>query len=353
MRFLCFGAGAIGSYIGGSLALDGHTVVFLERPEQAERLRAGGLAILQGGQARRLNSPILTTGMDSALTAGPFDAAILAVKAFDTAALAETLAPFRMALPPVMCFQNGVENEAILAAALGPEKVISGTVTTAIGKRGPGEIVVERLRGVGLANEHILAPSLVAILDHAGLNARMYASAPAMKWSKMFTNLVANASSAILDMPPGAIFAHPGLFTLEIRMLREALQVMRAQGIPVVDLPATPVRALAWAVSALPSALSRPLLRPLLAKGRGNKMPSFHIDLHAGRGKSEVDYLNGAVVRFGRRFGVPAPVNQALTETLLALTRGEIPLDHFRGRPERLLALVNKAAMELSDNPIS
>ena len=67
-------------------------------------------------------------------------------------------------------------------------------------------------------------------------------------------------------------------------------------------------------------------------------MPSFHIDLHQGRGKSEVDYLNGAVVRFGQRFSVPTPVNRLLTETLLALTCGEIPIDTFAHRPAEFLA---------------
>jgi 2-dehydropantoate 2-reductase len=66
-------------------------------------------------------------------------------------------------------------------------------------------------------------------------------------------------------------------------------------------------------------------------------MPSFHIDLHAGRGKSEVDYLHGAVVRAGAKVNVPTPVNNMLTETLLALTNKVIPLEEFAHQPEKLL----------------
>jgi 2-dehydropantoate 2-reductase len=66
------------------------------------------------------------------------------------------------------------------------------------------------------------------------------------------------------------------------------------------------------------------------------KMPSFHIDLHSGRGKSEVDYLNGAVVRFGERLNIPTPVNQWLNQTLLELTRGSLPLDEYSQKPEKL-----------------
>ena len=158
-----------------------------------------------------------------------------------------------------------------------------------------------------------------------------------MKWSKMLTNLGANASSAILDMSPVEIFAHPGLYRLEIGQLRESLQVMAAEGSKVVDLPGTPVRLLAFAVRYLPLAVSRPLLGRAIGGGRGGKMPSFHIDLHAGRGKSEVGFLNGAVVQAGERTNIPTPVNNLLYEKLRALTRGDIPIEHYRGKPEKLI----------------
>lgn len=70
-------------------------------------------------------------------------------------------------------------------------------------------------------------------------------------------------------------------------------------------------------------------------------MPSFHIDLYSGRGRSEVDWLNGAVVRFGKKAGVATPVNKVLTETLQALTIGELPLNTYAGQPEKFLALIS------------
>jgi 2-dehydropantoate 2-reductase len=69
-------------------------------------------------------------------------------------------------------------------------------------------------------------------------------------------------------------------------------------------------------------------------------MPSFHIDLHSGRKGNEVAYLNGAVVRAGQRVGVDTPVNATLTETLMSLGGGEMPLSSFRNQPEKLLARV-------------
>jgi 2-dehydropantoate 2-reductase len=158
-----------------------------------------------------------------------------------------------------------------------------------------------------------------------------------MKWSKMLTNLLANASSAILDMTAHEIFQVSSLYHMEIRMLKEALAVMKAQGINPVDLPGTPVKMLAMAAK-YPEFLTKPLMINAVGSGRGRKMPSFHIDLHIGRGKSEVDYLNGAVVRAGQKYGIPTPVNKMLTEILLALTSGEIIMDAYSENPEKLLA---------------
>ena len=341
LRFLCFGVGAIGTYLGGSLALAGHKVVFVERPSVAAEVRAGGLTLDLGtGGARRVEHPQVVESLEAALADGPFDAALLAVKAFDTQSVIDSLRPFIAVLPPVLSFQNGVENEPLLASLLGHERVIAGTVTTAVGRKGPGSIIVERLRGIGVATNHPLGLTLQSVLDAAGLRARGYANPHAMKWSKMLTNLLANASSAILDLPPAQIFADPGLFAMEVHQLREALRVMAAQGIPVVDLPSTPVRALALAVRGLPPRFSQPLLRRAVGGGRGAKMPSFHIDLYGGRGKSEVDYLNGAVARFGKRLHIETPINTTLTQILLQLTNGDLPLDTYTHQSKKLLAAI-------------
>ncbi len=337
LSLLVFGAGAIGTYVGGSLALTGNRVVFLERPAVAETLRSRGLTLTLPDGKRHIPAPQVAASLEEALSLGDFDAALFALKSFDTRPALEGMRSHWNALPPVLCLSNGVENETFLAEALGEGRVIAGTVTSAIGRQAAGNVTLERLRGIGIAAGHPLSERLAAAFDTAGLNPRLYPRATDMKWSKMLTNLLANATSAILDMTPAEIFAHPGLYRLEMRQLREALAVMRAQDIGVVDLPGTPVRALAFAARFLPAAVSRPLLGRAVGKGRGSKMPSFHIDLHSGRGQSEVAYLNGAVARFGERYGVPTPVNRLLTDILLALTRGEIPLERYARKPEALL----------------
>jgi 2-dehydropantoate 2-reductase len=101
---------------------------------------------------------------------------------------------------------------------------------------------------------------------------------------------------------------------MEMRQVRECLRVMAVLRIPVVDLTGD-TRASAGLVCPQPAPSCQPAAAAAVWAKGGDKMPSFHIDLHSGRGLSEVDYLNGAVVRFGERHQ-GAPVNYFLNETL-------------------------------------
>jgi 2-dehydropantoate 2-reductase len=349
LKVLSFGAGAIGTYIGGSLALAGHQVVFVENPAVVEELRERGLRLdltlderRKTNEAFRVTPPsfLIVSSLEDALRYGPFDIALFALKSFDTEAALEGMKPYVDKLPPVLCLSNGVSNEPAIAKVLGSDKVVYGTVTSAVGRRGAGDIVLEKLRGVGVAKGHPLSEKLNNALDKALLNSQLFDDAASMKWSKMLTNLLANPTSAILDMTAAEVFGNRDLYKLEIAMLRECLAVMEEQHIKVVDLPGTPVRALAFATK-LPLWLSKPFLSRAAGAGRGGKMPSFHIDLHAGRGKSEVQYLHGEVVRAGEKCNVPTPVNKVLTETLTALTNKEIPPEEFAHRPEKLLEKIS------------
>ena len=346
MKILTLGAGAIGTYVGGSLALAGSQLVFLERADKVNQLRERGLRLdLTADERRRTKEVtivrpsafVAVTSLEDALRYGPFDLVLFALKSYDTPAALETLKPYADKMPPFLCLSNGLSNERLIADALGKDKVIPGTVTTAVGRRGAGDIVLERLRGIGIAKVTPFAEELFIAFENALLNPRLFDDAESMKWSKLLTNLIANPTSAILDMTAAEILANKKLYRLEVEMLRECLAVMQAQGINVVDLPGTPVRALAFAAR-LPLWLSKPFLSRAAGAGRGNKMPSFHIDLHAGRPNSEVEYLHGEVVRAGVQFKVPTPVNKMLTETLLALVRKEIPINEFAKKPEKLVA---------------
>jgi 2-dehydropantoate 2-reductase len=200
-----------------------------------------------------------------------------------------------------------------------------------------GQAQVRKRRGIGIAGSHQLVNELLLDLERSGLSPRHYQDEKAMKWSKLITNLLGNASSAILDLSPAEIYAHKDLYQVEISQIKEALRVMQLMDISAVNLPGIPVKVLAGVVKFLPGPVSQPLLSRLIGSGRGEKMPSFHIDLYSGRGESEVDQLNGAVVRAGKQVNCPTPVNNFLTMTLTSLLAGDLPLDRYQGKPELFL----------------
>src|SRR5512137_1769466 len=158
MRYLVYGAGAVGGYLGGSLALAGFPVVFFDRPEIVRELNAHGLVLERRGEARRLEALSLASRLGR-LPTRP-DVILLTVKAYDCAAAAEQI---RTSLPmtvPVVCVLNGIGNEATLAAALGAEQVIAASLTSAIQRLDVGLLRVEKDRGIGLAAGHSIAHSL-------------------------------------------------------------------------------------------------------------------------------------------------------------------------------------------------
>lgn len=345
LKILAIGAGAIGTYIGGSLANVGNKVIFVDQPAMVERLNNQGIFLdltknpnLGGESKIHLHPPEVefSPSLSDALDKDNFDLAIFALKSFDTQPALESMKKDLNRLPPILCLQNGVDNEKIIANYVGEDRVIHGTVTSAIGRLDVGNIVLEKLRGVGLFAGHPISLTLFEQMSLAGLLPVMFNNALEMKWSKMLTNLISNASSAILNLSPIEIFSNKELTRMEMTQLDECLRVMNAMKLKPVDLPGTPVRLLVASVR-LPLWLTQPLFRKILGGGRGGKMPSFHIDLASGRGKSEVSYLNGAVVREGARLGISTPVNNFLEKTLIAMTLNELPRNTYASNWEMFL----------------
>jgi 2-dehydropantoate 2-reductase len=336
MRFLILGAGAIGTYLGVSLASTGQEVVFLERKKDLEALRQRGLDLQIGDSELRIQHPACCSSLEE-IQGGHFDLVILTLKTYHLQAVLPDLVRHRDALPPILSLQNGVNSEKVLAEKLGDGMVIPGTVTSAVERSVKGQAAVSRSRGLGLGGDHPLIKDLLPVFSKAGLNPRLYQNAAAMKWSKLLINLLGNSTSAILNMTTAEIYSHPALFELERKQILEALEVMQMQGIPVVNLPGVPVILLSAAFKYLPSFLCRPLSKKVIGGGRGEKMPSFHIDLHSGRGISEVEELNGAVVRAGDRLHYPTPVNRLLTGTLIKLLNGEEKVENYDHQPAELL----------------
>jgi 2-dehydropantoate 2-reductase len=334
VRHLVFGAGAVGSFVGAQLALAGYPVTFLVRRETADRFRTRGLALIEGERETSLPSPHWSTDLSQIGPAERPDVIWLAVKAFDCASAAEHLRSAFSIPVPVICLLNGIGNETTLAAQIGQENVIAASLTTAVQRLEPGLIRIERRRGLALEDAHPKSRRLAEEAAQAGLAPRLYADGQSMKWSKLLTNLVGNATSAILGWTPRQVFDHPGLYRLEIEALRETVRAVRALGLRVVDLPGVSTALLSRLVF-WPPLLTAPLLRRAVVSGRGDKLPSFNYDV--GRGRSEVGWLNGAVATTSSEHGLRAPANATLTHTLTGLVNGVTDPSEYRGRPDVLL----------------
>jgi 2-dehydropantoate 2-reductase len=342
MRYLVFGTGAVGGLLGARLALSGQPVTFLARPRLAGTILHRGLQVTGDGPPGWLKKPNIITTLKQAFNHQPPDIILLTVKAYDCKPAAAAIHAQTTASPTVVCLLNGIGNEDTLAGVLGPDRVIAATMTTAVQMIEPGILRVERQRGYGLTAGHPLTSRLKAEMTQAGLRIHLYQDPAQMKWSKVLINIVTNATSAITGWPPRRILEHPGLYRLEIEALRETVRVMSRKGLSPQNLPKVPVGLFGRAIF-LPPPLTQPILRRIVSSGRGDKLPSFHYDI--GRGRSEVRWLNGAVVQEGNRLDVPTPANAILTETMLALIDGSADPAQFRHQPERLIIRACRAGV--------
>lgn len=369
LRVIVIGAGAIGGWVGGRLALAGHEVTLVGRKRLADAVAAGGLRLRSphqaggrtvGGTSEVVvpNLRVATSVAEGALH-GPFDLALLTVKTFDThVAIAEMQAVEQGAgwgKPVIVSLQNGVRNEETLAKAFGRERVVAGTELNPISVPEPGTVLLEKWRGgIGLApvEPGASVERWIRVFDDAVLPTRAYPDYRAIKWCKLLLNIIGNASAAILDMSTVEVYADLRLFRLEIEMLRETVTVMRSLGLSTVGLPGYPVPLLAWGVRWMPPFLLGPILRQMVASGRGQKPPSLLLDLRRGRDRSEVADLNGAVVRAGEQTNTPTPVNRALNETLTRLVDRRIQWDSIRRQPGVLLAVATEMKRKAKHNDV-
>ncbi len=345
MNILIIGAGAIGGYLGGKLAAQ-HNVTIYDRARLVDAIRARGLHIIEPeGEATVTNLNAFTSLEEVFAHTPRFDLALCCVKAYDTAEAIAPLRPYADRIERWLTPQNGVANEELLGQLFGREKVIAGTVLNPISIPEVGSVRLEmRKGGLGLAPIEPTRPfgPVADAINSIGLPLRVYADYRGMKWSKLLLNLLGNATSAILDMNTLEAFADRRVFAIEVAALREAIAVMDALKIKAVNLPGYPVPLLVLALRYLPLAVLQPVLRRMAKSGRGAKLPSLLIDLNAGRPKSEIDDLNGAVSAASQPSGVRTPVNDALTATVRDLVAGKTDRAAWRRQIDRLVALTSR-----------
>lgn len=349
VRIVVVGAGAIGGFLGGKLAASGCDVVLVGRPPFVEAVSARGLRVVEPDGAVTVHPTAVTSVAQAFASPSLADLVLFCVKTYDTQAAVDELGPFASRFRFMLSLQNGLSSEDILAQAFGASKVIAGTITHPVVAPEPGVVRSEKREGgVGIAPVGGQDVSSWAVLvAKTGLVTRTYADYRAMKWSKLLLNIIGNASSAILNMNTVRVFADQRMVRLEVEQLREVIAVMDRKKIKPVALPGYPVPLLVLALRFLPVALLGPIMRPLVVKGRAEKLPSLLLELNRQRGRSEVDELNGVVERMGQSVGVATPVNATLAATVNLLTQLPAQRAAWHENVERLLLVVRAARAPL------
>lgn len=303
LRIAVMGAGAVGCFYGGMLARAGHAVTLVARPAHVQAMAARGLRMQ--GQGFDEWVP-LAASSDPAAVAGA-DLVLFCVKSADTEAAGRLMAPHLSSHALVLSLQNGVDNAERLQALLPAHAVAAAVVYVAVDMAGPGH-VLHKGRG-----ELVLAPAsagtmdsevAAAILRAAGIPTEVSSAVREALWTKLVINCAYNAISAISQQPYGKTINAPGIAGVMQDAVNESLKVAAADG---VNLSASVHEAVARIAQTMPGQLS-----------------STAQDLARAK-PSEIDYLNGHVVRRGQALGIPTPVNRTLWSLVKLLESSAAP----------------------------
>ena len=307
-RFVVIGAGAIGGVVGGRLQQHGHDVVFVARGAHGEAMASRGLRVVSPEGATTLDVAVVPS--PDVLEIGDDDVVLLAVKSQDTVPALDRLRDAAGdAEPPVVCLQNGVNNER---EALRRFRHVQGAVVMcpaahlAAGEVRAYSAPTTGLIDVGRFPDGIdeVTTAVAGALQRSSFSSEAIPAILRWKWSKLLTNL-GNAIEAVCGPP--ARRSPLGKLVRE-----EAEGVLRAAGID-------------FASSAEDAERRGDLLTLLPVDGEVRPGGSSWQSLARGAGTIETDYLNGEIVLLGRLHGVPTPMNEALMDHARRMARTGSP----------------------------
>lgn len=289
-RIVVMGAGAVGCYFGGMLARAGSPVTLIGRAALVEAVARHGLF---------LDSIRFQQRVEIAATTDPSaarDAAVVlfCVKTVDTELAARMLAPHLAPGATVVSLQNGVDNVARMGAAAAIDALPS-VVYVAAALSEPGR-VHHSGRGDLVLGDPRRRDDVARVADLfacAGVPCRLTENIEGELWAKLILNCAGNALTALGRASYGRVAGHEAAREVLLRAAEEAVAVARAAGVrlPPLDLPATALE---------------------LARSLGDATSSTAQDIERGK-RTEIDSLNGYIVRRAAELGVPAPVNQTLS----------------------------------------
>ncbi|MHB9834777.1 ketopantoate reductase family protein [Paraburkholderia terrae] len=291
MKVAVMGAGAVGCYYGGMLARAGHEVVLIGRRQHVEAIERSGLRLEAQSFDERI--PLAASTQASAVQGAKL--VLFCVKSTDTQSAALEIKPFLAPDTLVLSLQNGVENADEVRKVI-TQQVAAAVVYVATEMAGPGHV---RHHGRG---ELVIEPSnasaeVAQALIAAGVPTEISDNVRGALWAKLILNCAYNALSAITQLPYGRLVKGEGVTTVMRDIVDECIAVAKADG---VTIPGDIDKAVRMIAETMPGQYS-----------------STAQDLSRGK-RSEIDHLNGLIVRRGDALGVATPSNRLL-HTLVKL----------------------------------
>ena len=280
------GAGAVGCYFGGMLARAGHEVTLVGRPVHVEAIARDGLRM----ETRSFDEQVRLRAVTDPAQAPPADLVLFCVKSMDTEAAGRQLRPSLRPGTLVLCLQNGVDNADRLRGVLPEHAVAAAVVYVATEMAGPGHLK-HHGRGELVIEPAPASEDAVRAFTGAGVPTEISANVRGALWLKLVLNSAYNAISAIANRPYGEAVQGEGVWEVMRDVVDECLAVARAEGVQVPGDPHAAVRRL---VESMPAQYS-----------------STAQDLARGK-PTEIDFLNGHIVRRGKALGIATPANQVL-----------------------------------------
>lgn len=299
MKIAVMGAGAVGCYYGAMLALAGHQVVLVGRAAFVDAVTENGLILEKDGQRRVAQ---VEASRDPSAIAGA-GMVMVCVKSGDTEQVGREIAPYLDPGCRVLSLQNGVSNAETLGGMLG-RSVLPVVVYVASRMNGPGVVRHEGRGDLGLSGQG--AEDIAGLLNAAGIETTVTEDVMAALWAKLVINCAINPLSAITGLPYGKMAAQDGVPKLMEDIARETLAVARAEGILVPESVFETIRSIPATMAGQQSSTAQDLMR----------------------GKpTEIDYLNGEVVRRAAKHGIDVPINRTLTLLVKSAERAAVDAD--------------------------
>lgn len=328
-RIAVIGAGAVGSTLGGLLSRAGNDVTLIGRAAHVAAIRSHGLTIA-------CPSEIFTVHVSASeqLDFRP-DLALLAVKTQDVLpALQANLA--HLADVPLLTLQNGIQSHTLASSLIPVKNIISVVVMLNASYLTPGEVTLAYSGGLVIGRPYATRDAQVdqaaEILNRA-IPTRISNSVMAAHWLKLIVNLN-NALPALTNYSMSLVYGDTYLRNLALIMMREGLRVTKQAGISLESLPDVSA-VLARLIALLPMNISGPIVAAKVRRME-TKWPLYSSTLQSilRRRLTEIDYLNGEVVRLGRQFRIDTLVNARIVELVHEVEQSKefISVDGIRQR---------------------